>query len=287
MQVIVEGIFFGEGPRWYEGALWFSDIHGGAVHRYHDGRLGVVLEIDEQPSGLGWLPDGRLLVACMRSNRVIRVEADGAVVTHADLAGLARGCINDMIVTKAGVAFVGDMGARVFEEHPDYSVPGHLFRIDPAGVATVVHDEMRAPNGMVLSDDERRLVVAESAGLRLTAFDLDADANPSNMRTFAALRPGRPDVPVAAPDGICLDVEGAVWVADPAGARVLRVREGGDVLDERIVEGLVPVACVLGGEDRRTLYVCAAESWTYKEVLQAPKGRILADRVDVPGAGRP
>jgi sugar lactone lactonase YvrE len=283
----LEGLSFGEGPRWYRGALWFSDIHGGAVHRVDDSGDTIIVEIDEQPSGLGWLPDGTLLVSAMRSGRVLRYDPLRGLECHVDLSGPLRGVLNDMIVRSDGTAYVGDMGARIFDEKPDFSVPGQIFVVSPAGRIVMAWDELRAPNGMVLSGDERRMIVAESGGSRLTAFDVAADGTLHRMTTFAELHPSDPLVPVAAPDGICLDAEGAVWVADPIGRRVVRVQEGGQVTDEHGIDGLNPVACVLAGRDRRTLFICAAEGWAYHDVAHTRTGRIIAMDVAVPGAGAP
>ena len=287
-QVVVEGLVFGEAPRWHEGSLWFSDIHGHAVHRLAGGADQVVAEIDDRASGLGWLSDGSLIVVAMETARLLRVDvASGQVSPHADLSGFARGTLNDMIVRADGTAFVGDMGARIFSDEPDHSVPGQVLRVDPDGRVSVAWDDLRAPNGMVLTDDERTLLMAESGGLRVLAFDLGAAGGLGNVRTFADLVPDRDDVAVAAPDGICLDAEGAVWVADPIGARVLRVLEGGEVTDVHRVDGLTPVACVLGGPGRRTLFVCAAEGWRHHDVGHRRSGRVLALPVDVAGAGSP
>lgn len=284
----VDGLVFAEGPRWREGSLWFSDIHGRAVHRVDaDGTRHVVATTEDRPSGLGWLPDGSLLVVAMESARLLRVAGDGDITEHADLSALARGSLNDMIVRDDGTAYVGDMGARIFADHPDHSVPGQVLQVSPAGGVRVVYDDLRAPNGMVLTEDETTLVMAESGGFRLLAFDVEPDGALAGRRTFAELVPESPDVPVAPPDGICLDADGAIWVADPLGARVFRVHDGGEVSASHRFEGLTPVACVLGGTDRRTLYVCAAEGWRHDEVAGRRSGRILALTVPVPGVGKP
>jgi sugar lactone lactonase YvrE len=284
----VDGLVFGEGPRCRDGSLWFSDIHGRAVHRVDaDGTRHVVATTEDRPSGLGWLPDGSLLVVAMESARLLRIDGDGAITEHADLSALTRGSLNDMIVRDDGTAYVGDMGARIFADHPDHSVPGQVLRVSPSGAVEVACDDLRAPNGMVLTPDESTLVMAESGGFRLLEFDVGTDGALAGRRTYAELVPASPDVPVAAPDGICLDAEGAIWVADPLGARVFRVRVGGEVTASHRFEGLTPVACVLGGPDRRTLYVCAAEGWRHDDVAGRRSGRILAMPVAVPGAGKP
>jgi sugar lactone lactonase YvrE len=231
------------------------------------------------------LPDGRLLVVAMETQRLLRVEHDGSVVEHADLSGLARGSINDMIVAADGTAYIGDMGQRIHEGGERR--PGQTIRVTPDGAVSCAADDLESPNGHILTDDETTLIVAESAGSRLTAFTRAADGTLHDRRTFAELRPEKPGIPVAPPDGICLDAEGAVWVADPIGARVFRVREGGEVTDSIGFDDVIPVACVLGGPDRRTLLMCVAADWKRDVVRQAPTGRIVAADVGVPGAGRP
>lgn len=295
-RTLVDGLWFGEGPRWHDGSLFFSDMHGHRVVRVDldaDGtsaRAGTVVEMhDDEPSGLGWLPDGRLLVVAMETGRLRRLERDGTLVEHADLSGLARGSINDMIVAADGTAYVGDMGARIHDPSAARR-PGQTIMVRPDGTVSCAADDLSSPNGHILTDDGRTLIVAESGGSRLTAFDVGADGSLSGRRTYADLVPsatGRPGVTVAPPDGICLDAEGAVWVADPIGARVFRVREGGEVTDEHVFADVIPVACVLGGADRRTLLVCVAADWKRDVVRQRATGRIDAFSVAVPGAGRP
>lgn len=286
---VLEGLWFSEGPRWHDDALWFSDMHAHRVVRtVLDGSSTTVTEMAfDDPSGLGWLPDGRLLVVAMETQRLYRLEHDGRLVEHADLSGIARGDINDMIVAADGTAYVGDMGAKIHDPSAP-RVPGQTIRVRPDGQVSCAADDLASPNGHILTDDGRTLVVAESGGSRLTAFDVAADGSLERRRTFAELRPaaGSP-IAFAPPDGICLDAEGAVWVADPIGARVFRVLEGGEVTDEHRFDDVIPVACVLGGRDRRTLLVCVAASWKRDEVKQRASGRIDAFDVTVPGAGRP
>jgi sugar lactone lactonase YvrE len=288
VRTILDGFLFGEGPRWHDGELWFSDIQGRTVRRTTvAGDAAIVAEIhDDEPSGLGWLPDGRLLVVAMETQRLLRIEADGAIVDHADLSPLARGSINDMIVAADGTAYVGDMGTRIFVEGSE-RVPGQTIRVTPDGAVSCAADDLASPNGHILFEDGRTLIVAESGGGRLTAFDVHDDGTLGNRRTYAELTPEKDGVVFAPPDGICLDSEGAVWVADPMGARVFRVREGGEVTDSIGFDDVIPVACVLGGEDRRTLLMCVAADWHAEVVKRAPTARIDACEVDVPGAGRP
>jgi sugar lactone lactonase YvrE len=293
VRTVLDGLVFGEGPRWHDGALWFSDMHDHRVVRttidglMTKGGATTVVEItDDEPSGLGWLPDGRLLVVAMETQRLLRVEPDGRVVVHADLSAAARGSLNDMIVAADGTAYVGDMGVRIHESGGERRA-GQTFRVAPDGDWSSAADDLQSPNGHILTDDGRILIVAESGGMRLTAFDVAPDGTLSGRRTYAELHPEQEGVPVAPPDGICLDAEGAVWVADPIGARVFRVREGGEVTDSIPFTGVIPVACVLGGPDRRTLLMCVAADWKRDVVTKLRSGRIDACAVDVPGAGRP
>jgi sugar lactone lactonase YvrE len=289
---VLDGLWFGEGPRWHDGALWFSDMHGHRVIRATlagdplTAAATTAAEVaHDEPSGLGWLPDGRLLVVAMETQKLLRVEPDGTVTEHADLAGLARGSINDMIVAADGTAYVGDMGQRIQEAGERQ--PGQTIRVRPTGEVSCAADDLESPNGHILTDDGRTLIVAESAASRLTAFTVLDDGSLADRRVFAELHAVKPGIPVAPPDGICLDAEGAVWVADPIGARVFRVLPGGEVTDSIDFDDVIPVACVLGGPDRRTLLMCVAADWKRDVVKLAPRGRIDAVEVRVPGAGRP
>lgn len=283
---VAEGFLFTESPRWHDGSLWFVDMHDRRVVRLSAGGVETVAVIDgDEPSGLGWLPDGRLLVVSMERQQLLRQEPDGALVVHADLSALSRGTLNDMIVAADGAAYVGDMGYRLHGSVDPNN--GQTLLVSPSGEVTVAADHLRAPNGHVLTPDERTLIVGESAGGCLTAFDRADDGTLSNRRTFAVLTPSDPAVGFAPPDGICLDAHGAVWVADPYGKRVLRVVDGGAVTDVIGFGDEMPVACVLGGEGRRTLYICAGESWRPEDLRGRRTARVAALAVDVPGAGKP
>jgi sugar lactone lactonase YvrE len=288
VRTVLDELVFTEGPRWHEGRLWCSDMHDHRViSTALDGDVATVVRVDDdEPSGLGWLPDGRLLVVAMETQRLLRLEPDGELVVHADLSSAARGSLNDMIVAADGTAYLGDMGVRIHELGAQRRA-GQTFRVAADGSWECAADDLESPNGHILTDDGRTLIVAESGGGRLTAFTVREDGTLTDRRTFAELVPARADVVFAPPDGICLDAEGAVWVADPLGARVFRVREGGEVTDSIPFEGVIPVACVLGGDDRRTLLMCVAADWKRDAVVGRHTGRIDACEVDVPGAGRP
>ena len=277
LDVLLDGLTFPEGPRWREGRLWFSDFYSHRVLAVDlEGRVETVAEVPGQPSGLGWTPDGNLLVVSMLDRSLMR--QDGAeLVQVADLSALASGPCNDMVVDASGRAYVGNFGfQRRQGEEPRSTC---IVRVDPDGTTTVVADDLWFPNGTVITPDGDILIVAETIAHRLTAFDIGLGGSLANRRPFAEIEGGYPD-------GICLDDEGAVWVADPRGNAVLRVFEGGRV-GRRISTGSRGAfACMLGGDDRRTLFVCT-NIGSGPETAQRKEGRIETIRVEVPGAGLP
>ncbi len=274
--IVADGLGFGEGPRWHGGQLWWSDMHGHQVSRLDSsGTVQAVCEVPTRPSGLGWQPDGRMLVVSMTDKRVLRLEPEGTLAVHAELGALAPRRCNDMVVDGAGGAYVGNFGFELdSDEKPCGTV---LIRVEPDGAARVVADDLWFPNGMVLLQGGRTLVVAETYAARLTAFDVAGNGDLSRRRVWAGF-----DRTVY-PDGICLDAEGAIWVASPSTRECLRVREGGEVL-ERIGGDRPVYACALGGEDGRTLFVCTADSHDPERQARERNGRIEAFTVSVPGA---
>jgi sugar lactone lactonase YvrE len=289
---LIEGYTFLEGPRWHDGRLWLSDFYTQKVLAVTaDGDVEDIVSVPQQPSGLGWLPDGRMLVVSMRDARLLRREADGTLVTHADLSGHVGGYPNDMVVDAHGRAYVGNFGFDLMGGAP--VEPATLLRVDPDGGVTAVAQDMWFANGSVITDDGV-LLVDETFGNRVSAFDIADDGGLTNRRTWAkfAELPTDRDLHAAlgqlvvAPDGCCLDAEGALWIADAVGARLLRVREGGEVVDE-IGVGTGVYACMLGGGDGRTLFACAAPDFDEKARSAAREGSLLAMRVEVPHAGRP
>ena len=272
-KVLLDGLGFGEGPRWHDGRLWFSDIDMRKVMTVDlNGRAETVVEMPTAPSGLGWLPDGRLLIVSMPDRRLLRLDPNG-LVEVSDLSQLASGQCNDMVVDQQGRAYIGNFG---FGSPP---APAEIVLVTPDGDARVVADEMVFPNGTVITPDGRTLVVAETFASRLTAFDVEPDGSLTGRRVWAQLE-------VANPDGICLDAEGAIWVASPGNQGVVRVREGGEIAD-RIAVSTWGIACMLGGPHRRTLFVLTAEPWDFQEPPARRRGRIEVVEVDVPGAGFP
>jgi sugar lactone lactonase YvrE len=278
LTTLLDGLAFPEGPRWRDGRLWFSDMHAHeVVAMAPDGARETVFKADGPVSGLGWLPDGRMLVVSMADRRLLRIEPDGRVVTHGDLSGVATGNCNDMVVDAAGRAYVGNFG----EGYPRGPMqPAKMARVDPDGRVSVAADELVFPNGTVITPDGKTLVVGETFAARMTAYDIAADGALSNRRVWGAL-PER-----AVPDGCCLDAEGAIWIASPTTNDAIRLAEGGKVL-ERITAEQGVYACMLGGADRKTLYLLTCASSDPAQCAADRTGRIEAVVVDVAGAGLP
>ena len=278
-RVVASGLGFAEGPRWHDGRLWFSDMGAATVFSVDadGGELEEVVRVEARPSGLGWLPDGRLLVVSMGDRRVLRREEDGSMVEHADLSSLASFDCNDMVVDGRGNAYVGNAGFDL-SARPIQPRPAEVVLVRPDGTAQVEDDEVMFPNGSVVTPDGGTLIVAESFGQKLTAFDIADDGTLSGRRTWA-------DTPGRSPDGICLDADGAVWLADAGGNACVRVAEGGEELQVVDTE-LGCFACMLGGDDRRTLFLLTAEGFAGKAISRRT-ARIEAVDVEIPGAGHP
>jgi len=243
-----------------------------------DGRRETVVAAQGPVSGLGWLPDGRMLIVSMNDRRLLRREPDGRLVQHADLSAIASFHCNDMVVDARGRAYVGNFGWNIFSEDPQ--APARMARVDPDGSVTVAAEDLIFPNGTVITDDGRTLIVGETFAGRLTAFDIADDGTLSNRRLWAALPAG------AVPDGCCLDAEGAIWVASPPTNDAIRIFEGGRVA-ERLVADRGVYACMLGGADRRTLYLLTSRGSEPEQCKAERSGRIEAANVEVPGAGLP
>jgi sugar lactone lactonase YvrE len=276
-EILLDGLAFPEGPRWRAGRLWFSDMHDLRVRTVDEsGRSEVVVEVPQSPSGLGWLPDGRLLVVSMLDRRVLRLEPRGLVL-HADLSRLASYHCNDMVTDARGRSYVGNFGYDLHANAPQRDA--ELVLVEADGRARVAACELRFPNGTVITPDGRTLIVGESAAARLTAFDVAEDGSLGNRRVWAQLER-------AVPDGICLDAEGCVWVASPLGQEMLRVAQGGRVT-HRVQLSRRAIACMLGGDDRRALFCATSDSFEPEACRAARRGAIEVARVDVPGAGFP
>lgn len=279
MRVIHEGLVFPECPRWHNGALWFSDCHDGRVVAIDsEGRSLESFEVPGGPAGLGWLPDGRLLVVSIANICVYRREADGRLVLHADLSSLHRYHTNDMVVDPAGNAYVGEVAFRIGSEDPRTT---SIALVRPDGTVEAATQGVTTPNGSAIAPDGKTFVVAESWIRRITTFDLLADGKLSNGRLFWQLDVN--DIP----DGMCLDEEGNVWAACPFTNSVARVSPTKGVVSRINMDAGRPYACVFGGKDRRELYVCCAPGHDPDIVRAARAGRIVVTRLDVGGAGIP
>ena len=277
LKVLTDGLAFPEGPRWRDGKLFFSDMHAHQVLAVDmAGKREVVCEVPARPSGLGWLPDGRMLVVSMTDRKLMRLDRDG-LKTVADLSKLAPFDCNDMVVDARGRAYVGNFG---FDLHANAQPRATtLVMVAPDGIARIVAEELMFPNGMVITPDGKTLIVGESFAARLTAFDIGADGSLTNRRVWAEL--GN-----SPPDGICLDAENAIWVACPTMSEVIRVKQGGEVA-ERIKVETDAFACMLGGADGRTLFVATAPNSNPEKCRASRNGRIETTQVEVPRAGLP
>jgi sugar lactone lactonase YvrE len=294
-ETLIDGYAYLEGPRWHDDRLWVSDFFTKQVIAVGmDGTTETVVEMDDQPSGLGWLPDGRLLVVSMIKRQVL-VAADGQTEVHADLSDIAAYHLNDMVVDESGRAYVSGFGSDVLHGEP--MTPTRIIRVDPDGSAREVGEPIQFPNGMVITKDGT-FAVAETLGNRITSFDITKDGDLVNARPFALFG----DRPTSAemmeivaqvaygPDGMTTDAEGAIWFADPFNNRAVRMRDGGEVLDEISTAdlGLGTFALVLGGPDGRTLFLCSGTHWPHEEECLADRqARILTTTVEVPRAGLP
>ncbi|OLF18206.1 SMP-30/gluconolactonase/LRE family protein [Actinophytocola xanthii] len=292
LTVVLEGFSFLECPRWHQGRLWLSDFYTNQVLAT-DGRgsTEVVAEVPGQPSGLGFLPDGRALIVSMRDRRILVRDDTGRLSEYADLSDAVPAALNDMVVDERGRAYVGNFGFDLMGGAPLRDTT--LTRVDPDGSVHQAADGLGFPNGAVILPGGV-LVVAETFAARLSAFDVQDDGTLTNQRVWARFGepPDTDDVEPAlgqlevAPDGICADAEGAIWVADALHARLLRVREGGEILEE-VAAPMGVYACMLGGEDGRTLFACSAPSFAEHERRAAREAALLATQVEVPHAGLP
>jgi len=277
-QILMNGLAFPESPRWHDDRLWFSDWGAHEVIAVElDRRSEVIVRVQSFPMCIDWLPDGRLLIVSASEGLLLRRERDGSLVAHADLSSLADFKWNDIVVDGRGNSYVNNTG---FDFPGGEFAPGILALVTPEGFARQVADEVAFPNGMVVTPDNSTLIVAESYGNKLTAFDIAADGSLSNRRLWADLRGG-------VPDGICLDAENAIWYGDVPNKRCVRVREGGEVLQTiQLDRGCF--ACALGGADGRTLFLTANE-WrgTANMADGSRTGQVLTAEAPAPGVGWP
>ena len=277
--IVLDDLVFPECPRWRDGSLWFADCHDGKVVRMApDGRLLDSFEVSGGPSGIGWLPGGDMLVVSIDNLCVYRRGSDGRMSVHADLSSHHRFHTNDMVLDEAGNAYVGEVGFRVEEEEPRSTC---LLLVRPDGSVDVAADGLTTPNGSVITPDGHTLIVAESRRMSLTAFTIAPDKTLFDRRIFAQLAPSQ------VPDGICLDEEGCVWVASPRAGAVIRVSPTAGVTDEIQIKDGKPYACMLGGADRRDLFICLAGDHDPVRARQSRSGALAVTRVAVAGCGYP
>jgi sugar lactone lactonase YvrE len=279
--ILMTGIVVGESPRWHDGRLWFSDWGAHeiiAVDRDGTSEVMVRVPFETFPFSIAWLPDGRLVIASTSDRCLLRMEPDGSLMDHADPSSLPSRGWNEIVVDGRGNAYVN---ASAFDFLAGEAFrPGTIALVTPDGSSRQVADGIAFPNGMAVTPDNATLIVAESYGKKLTAFEIGADGNLSGRRVWADLGEG-------APDGICLDAEGAVWYADVPNTRCVRVRQGGEVL-QTIDLDRGCFACTLGGADGRTLFMLAAEWRGPSRMTEGPPtGQVLTASAPAPGVGWP
>jgi sugar lactone lactonase YvrE len=273
VELVLDGLTMGESPRWHDGRLWVCDWGTGEVLSVQGrGQRRVEANVPSMPICIDWQPDGPLLVVSGGERRVLRQLADATLEVVYDLAQLVDQPWNEIVVHHQGFAFVNNIGFDLMAGEQPTS--GVVAVVAPDGSARIVADDLAFPNGMTLTGNGQTLLVAESYGGRITAFDVAADGSLTGRRVWA-------DVGDGAPDGVCLDAEGALWYADVPNRRCVRVREGGEVLDVVETERGC-FSCTLGGTDGRTLFLVTAD-WP-PAPAGAASGQVLAHRVDVPVA---
>jgi sugar lactone lactonase YvrE len=264
------GFCFGEGPRWYEGMLWFSDMLGEAVHTVTlRGDVTTLALPGHAPSGLGFRPDGTLLIVSTEQRRLLGYDGD-EVVDVADLSALAPADLGDMVIDDDGRAYVGAQAREV----------GVIVRVDPDGTSTVVAQDLDFPNGMVITRDRATLIVAESVGRRLTAFDIEPGGALTGRRVFADGLDGPPD-------GIALDNEGGVWAAMTLANQFQRITDGGEITDRINIGERIAIACALGGPEQKTLFLLSSTDAYPQRLIGTKLSRVDTLTVEIPGTGRP
>lgn len=278
LETLVQSLKFGEGPRWRNGKLWYSDFYAHHVRTVDlAGNVETIVDVPNQPSGLGWDTDGNLLIVSMLDRKLMRLRG-GVLEVAGDLSGVVTSPCNDMVVDAQGRAYVGNFG---FERHKgEDPCTTSMWRVDPDGSIHEAVADLIFPNGAIITPDGRTLVVGETFASRLTAFDVADDGSLSNRRVWAEMSG------VGVPDGICLDAEGAIWVADPRGKCVQRIHEGGHVSEEISFGERGAYACMLGGPEGKHLFIVTNID-SGQVAANAGVGAIEVVEVDVAGAGLP
>jgi sugar lactone lactonase YvrE len=278
-RTLLTDLILGESPRWHDGRLWFSDWGAQEILAVDlEGAPEVIVRVPSFPFSIDWAPDGRLLIVSATDRRLLRREPDGSLVTHADLAVVSEFPWNEIVVDGRGTVYLNNIGFDMMAG--EQASPGIVALVTPDGSVRQVADDVHFPNGMVVTPDNSTMILAESYGRRLTAFDIEPGGDLSNRRVWADLDGG-------VPDGICLDAEGAIWFGDVPNKRCVRVREGGEVLDTiELDRGCF--ACMLGGPEGTTLFMMAAEWRGPGAAADAARtGRVLTAVAPAPHAGRP
>ena len=279
LEVLADGFVFLEGPRWRDDRLWMSDMYGKAIYTITEaGSVSKVAEVPNQPSGLNFLPDGRLVTVSMTDHKLYVVDDAGRLSEYADLSALVTGQINDSVVDGAGNIYVGNMGCDLTAG--EELAPANLVRVAVDGSTTVAAEELVFPNGTVITPDGGTLICAEMFANRLTAFTRAADGTLSNRRVWA-------DIGERQPDGICLDEAGAVWVSCFNTGEFIRVVEGGELTESIKTPDKLAIACNLGGADGRTLFAMTYEGELADIASGAKNARVEVCRVEVAGSGSP
>jgi len=278
-EIVAQGFVFPECPRWRDGVLWFADCHDGKVIRLApSGEVLESFDLPGKPAGIGFLPDGDMLIVSIGELCIYRRDAGGKLHRHADLSGVHRHHSNDMVVDGAGNAYVGEIGFHMDSEQPR---PTAIALARPDGSVEESGRPILTPNGSVITPDGKTFIVAESLGRRLTAYDIGPDGRLSNQRLLAQL--DEMDIP----DGICLDAEGCIWSTAPFTSSILRVSPTGGVVERIGFDDTRPYACMLGGDDLCDLYICCAPDHDPATTMPARAGQVRRLRVPVPGAGLP
>ena len=276
-ELLIDGLDFGEGPRWHDGLLWYSDFFQHRVYTVSsDGKRETILDLgNEQPSGLGWLPNGELLVVGMLERKILKYDGNQTTV-HAELDDIATWHCNDMVVSNSGVAYVGNFGYDYGSGVP--AVMANLAAVFQDGTKTVAATGLHFPNGSVITADEKTLIVGETFSCQYSAFSILSDGSLSDGRIWAEM-PGR------LPDGCTLDSENGIWFADAFSSQVVRVLEGGEITDVIDLPQRT-FACMLGGDDGQTLFILTATS-DPETGIEPGNGAIYTAQVKIPHSGKP
>tara|TARA_B100001027_G_scaffold208648_1_gene174121 strand:- start:90 stop:1016 length:927 start_codon:yes stop_codon:yes gene_type:complete len=305
LKKLTGGLYFGEGPRWHENKLWFSDFYSHKVMTLDENNsLETVCEVPSQPSGLGWLPNGDLLIVSMLDRKILKFS-EGSISVHADLSEYVEHKCNDMVVSRDGTAYVGNFGMGDAGESMNST---HLMIVKSDGTVLKGPDNLLFPNGTVITEDGKKLIVAETLGAKLTSFDIEDNGELINRKLWARTSPlfslliikflsslgfdlskvdfSRYSKNLHVPDGICLDEKNGIWIASPTSKAVVRIEKGGNITDI-ISTPKGAFACMLGGKDRKTLYVIISNSSDPEEAQASPEGEIHSIEVEIPGVGKP